>query len=476
MSQVSRGLAWSSIERLLTQGLHFVFSILLARLIAPESYGLIVIVQVFISFLMLFIDSGFSNALIQKKDRSDIDFNTVFLFNLIVSVLLYIVIFACAPLIASFFENIQITKITRVLALNLIISSVSIVQRTRLNISLDFKTLSKVSAVAVILSGSIGVYLAYHGWEVWALVVQSVISQAVTTMLLLFLSKWMPRLLFSMQSFKQLFNFGSKMMFNTIITRIYLDLYNVVIGKFYSSAQLAYYNRAFTLPQLPSLAILDVINRVAYPVECEYQNDEKKLKETYFKFLRLSCFVSLPLLAMMAVLAKPLVVVLLTEKWIESVDFLKVFALNFMVHAWLFQTNNILAAKGYSGTLLKAMIIRRTMSFAVLMITVFISVKAICYGIAICSFFDLVVMLYFMEKILSISFWEQLKSLANIFVTVIVMVICLAIVVNLVNDELGQLFIGVAIGILIYICGASFFGMEEINHFKKHVFVQSNNN
>ena len=391
MSQVSRGFAWSAVERFSVQGISFFLSIIIARIVSPSAYGLIVMVQVFLSFSQLFIDGGFANALIQKKDRNETDYCTVFFFNLGVAIFLYMLLFFLAPVIANFYEEPQLTSITRVISLNLILSSLAIVQKTRLTINLDFKTQTKAGLVAVIISGTIGVICAYRGFEVWALVIQGLVNQFIISVTLMYFSRWKPKLIFSGQSFKRLFSFGSKLMLSNILTSIYVNVTNLVIGKKYSSADLAFYNRGFTLSQFPSTNLSDVMNRVIYPVLTRVQDDLDSLRSEYLKYLHLTHYIILPLMGLLLVLAEPLIEVLLTPKWLEAVPYLKIFCLNFMFYPLQQQAGNPVAAIGHSGVLLKAQIIKRIVALGILVVTLTISIPAVCWGILASSAFEAVV-------------------------------------------------------------------------------------
>ena len=466
MSKTSRGFIWSFFERFSVQGISFLLSILLARLIAPESYGLLVMVQVFTSISEVFVDSGFGQALIQKKDRTNLDYNTVFIFNIVVAFFLYVALFLLAPIISNFYEEPKLTLITRVVGLNLIFSSFAIVQRTRLMVLLDFKTISKASLVSVILGGCVGVYCAFNGYEVWALVYQGLVSSFTSAIILMFVSRWKPNLEFSWTSFKKLFGFGSKLMLNSLITKLYLDLYNLIIGKVYSSAQLAYYNRSFKLSQFPSVNINDVMNRVIYPVECEAQNDEKQLKLLYFKYLHLTNYITMPLLSLMAVLSKPLIIVVLTEKWIGASPYLTIFCINFILYSWLNQATNVISAKGRSDYLLKAMVIRRIISFIILGITVFINVYAVCIGISVCTAIELAILLFFQKKATGYSIKEQIHGLLSLILSNIIIVCVAILIVYMFNTPIIQLVVCSVICSVLYLLLTFLFQMPE-----KKIFI-----
>lgn len=461
MSQVARGFVWSGIERFSIQGIGFILSIIIARIVSPSSYGLIVMIQVFLSFSQIFIDGGFVNALIQKKDRTEIDYNTVFLFNLAVAIGLYVFFFFAAPFIADFYNEPQLTGLTRVISLNLIFSSLCLVQRARLTIALDFKTQTKAGILAVIISGVCGVVCAYSGMEVWALVVQGLVSQVIITISLMYFSRWTPKMQFSKDSFQKMFSYGSKLMANNIITSIYINLANLIIGKKYSAADLAYYNRGFTLTQFPSVNIGDVMNRIIFPVLTRLQDDRQKLIEDYTKYLHLSNYIILPLMMLLLVLAHPLIEVLLTEKWLPAVPYIQIYCMNFMLYATLQQSGNPVAAVGHSGILLKYQFVKRAVSLVLLLITVGISVKAVCWGVLASTVFEVAINMYVLKKDLGVGYRKQIIPQIDVVTSVCVVGICVYIWTQLIDNAYLQLFVGGFLGLAIYIAICFIFNMRE---------------
>ena len=282
---LKKGILWSSIERFSVQGISFLLSIIIARLITPGEYGLIAMLTIFMAIAQSFVDSGFGNALIQKKDRDEVDYSTVFYFNLVISIILYVVLYLCAPLIAKFYNQPLLMPVTRWIALNLIFNSLSLVQRTRLNIDLNFKLQAKISLSAVIISGIIGITLAYRGYGVWALVTQSLSNNFLSTVLLWISTHWIPLPIFSKRSFVKLFSFGSKVLASGLLHTIYLNLYSLVIGKFYNAADVGFYNRAYSISQYPSTNIVMIITRAIYPVQCAHQDDDKWLTDNFLQYL-----------------------------------------------------------------------------------------------------------------------------------------------------------------------------------------------
>lgn len=475
MSKVTKGFFWSAIERFSIQGISLILSIIIARIVSPDAYGLIVMIQVFLSFSQLFIDSGFANALIQKKDRNEIDYCTVFIFNFIVALSLYFLLFFTAPLIAGFYNEPRLISITRVISLNLIFSSLSIVQKTRLTINLDFKTQTKAGLIAVIISGTIGIICAYSGLEVWALVIQGIINQFMISLALMFFSRWRPRLVFSYSSFKRLFSFGSKLMLSNVLTSIIININSLAIGKKYTAADLAYYNRGFSLSQFPSVNISDVLNRIIYPVLTEKQNNIKELKESYLQYLHLSHYIVLPLMGLMAVLAKPLIIVVLTPKWLDAVPYLQIFCINFMLYPIMQQASNPVAAIGHSGILLKYQFVKRGVSLAILLYTLSISIKAICWGMVVGSIFEALVDIIICRKEIGLGIREHLKSQLDVIFSVLIVCTVTFLIAGIIEVPIIKLIVGGGVGVLLYIGLTFLFNMNEksyllqaINYYKTH--------
>ncbi len=461
MSRTSRGMVWSFVERFSSQGISFIVGIIIARLVAPEMYGLIALITVFISFAQVFIDSGFGSALIQRQNRTEVDYNTVFIFNMVISITLYIVFFFAAPLISAFYEEPRLTLLTRFVALNFVISSLCIVQRTRLNIALDFKTQAKATVIATIISGIAGIVLAYDGFEVWALVAQQLVFQSINAVLLIRFSHWLPKFQFSWVSFKSMFSFGSKLLINSLITNLYINIANLVIGKHYSPTTLAFYNRGFTLSQLPSVNIEAVLQRIIYPITCEVQDAHERLIQTYKKYLHLSHFIILPILTLLCVLSAPLISVLLTDKWLPAAEYVSLFCVNFMVYAWTDQTGSVTNAVGRSDLNLKGTFIKRPIAFAALFVALGISVRAVCYATIFASLFELLVNMYFTKKAVQITFLDQIKSQWDVLVVNILTGLIVYLVSLLFEIAILRLSVGVVIGFVAYICLTLLFRLEE---------------
>ena len=461
MSRTSKGIIWSFVERFSSQGIGFIVSIIIARLVAPEEYGLLALISVFLALAQVFIDSGFGNALIQRQNRTEEDYHTVFIFNMVVALVLYLAFFFAAPLIADFYDEPRLVLLTRFISLNLIISSLCIVQRTRLNIALDFKTQAKATVAATILSGVTGIVLAYQGFEVWALVVQQILFQSVNAVVLMYYSRWLPKLQFSWVSFRSMFSFGSKLLINNLITSIYINVANLVIGKYYSPASLAFYNRGFTLSQLPSTNIEAVLQRIIYPLTCEVQNDRDRLVQTYYKYLHFSHFIILPLMTLLCVLSAPLISVLLTDKWLPAAEYVSLFSINFMFYAWIDQSGSVTNAVGRSDLNLKGTFFKRPIAFVLLFIALGISVRAICIATIFTSFMELLTNMYFTNKVANLTYFQQIKSQADVILASLFMGIAAYLTTFMFDTAITKLIMGVLAGTITYIMLTFVFRFEE---------------
>lgn len=317
-----RGVLWSTLERFSVQGIQFVVMIIMARMLTPNDYGLIGMLAVFIAVSQSLVDSGFSQALIRKQDRTETDNSTVFYFNLVVGVVLYGVLFVTAPLIARFYNEPQLVNITRVIGLSVLFNSLVVVQRALLTIQIDFKTQAKAALTAAITSGIIGIWMAYSGYGVWSIVAQQLINLGTNVLLLWILSHWRPRWTYSWKSFQELFGFGSKMLASGLLDTLYRNIYLIVIGKVFSASDLGYYTRAHQFTDFPSSNLTGIIQRVTYPVLCSIQNEDERLGNVYRRFLRISAFVIFPLMMGLAAVAEPLVLTLLKEQWLFAATLL----------------------------------------------------------------------------------------------------------------------------------------------------------
>lgn len=463
--QAVRGVVWSAMERFSVQGIQFVLTIIIARLVSPSEYGLIAMLAIFLAIAQSFVDSGFSNALIQKKGRTEVDYSTVFYFNLIISVLIYLLLFVGAPYIAAFYREPVLSSVTRWVGLNIILSGLSIVQRAQLTIRVDFKTQAKASLIAVIISGAIAVYLAYCGYGVWALVSQSLLNNLLNTLFLWIFSRWIPSWPFSWESFRGLFSFGSKLLLSGLLHTIYINLYSLVIGRWYSSANVGFYNRAYQFASFPSINIVGIITRAIYPIQCAIQDDDERLNATFMQYLRLSCLVIFLPMVTLAVLSKPLILILLTDKWLPAAELLSILCLAYMWYPVMVINNQILNVKGRSDYFLKAEIWKKVIAITILCLTLPFGVKILCSGVVVYNFFDMGIIIFYARKVIHTGYREQFYNILPIFMLAIAMGGCVWIISAIFEDNpVIQLVVGCFVAVLSYMLFGYIFQFKE---FKK---------
>lgn len=461
--KAANGVIWSAIERFSVQGISFLLTLIIARLVLPSEFGLIAMLGIFIAIAQSFIDSGFSNALIQKKDRTDVDFSTVFYFNLAISVAAYLIFYFSAPYIADFYREPQLDILSKWIGLNFIISGLAIVQRAKLTINLNFKTQAKASLTSVVISGLVGIYLAYNGYGVWALVVQTLLKSAIETILLWIYTHWRPQFVFSISSFKTLFAFGSKLLVAGILHTIYLNLYSLVIGSYYSATKVGYYNRAYSLAQFPSFNITQVISRAIFPIQCEIQNDEDKLSASFNQYLRLSCFIIFPIMMGLAAMAEPLIEFILTDKWLPAAQPLAILCIAYMWYPVMFVNNQILNVKGRSDYYLKAEIIKKVVGISILFITMPYGLLALCWGLVGYNLLDMVIIIFFAKKVIKTGYRKQIMKILPVFIiSAITGAICYLLPQWISDVAYIQLLIGLFCGIGSYITLCYAFKFNEL--------------
>jgi putative polysaccharide transporter/flippase len=457
-----KGIFWSAIERFSVQGIQFILSIIIARLVMPSEYGLIAMLTIFLAIAQCFIDSGFGNALIQKQNRTETDYSTVFYFNIAVALFFYFILYISAPYIASFYQEPQLNTITKWVGFNVVLMSFSIVQRTKLTINLDFKTQAKASLSAVIISGTIAIYLAYHKYGIWALVSQSLINNFLNTLFLSIQTRWIPKLAFSKQSFKRLFSFGSKLMLSGLLDTIYMNLYSLVIGRFYSPANVGFYNRSSTIAQYPSSNIVSIISRAIYPVQCSEQNDTEKLSNSFHKYLRMECYIIFPLMIGLAVLSGPLINTLLTEKWSPAAPLLSILSIAYMSYPIMSLNTQILKVKGRSDYFLKAEIIKKGVALIILCITLPFGIEILCLGLILYNIMDMAIIIFYAKKVIKTSYSKQIKELGPIFVLSVTMGLIVYVITQLFNyNNSLELIIGLIIGIIYYLGASKILKFQE---------------
>lgn len=457
-----KGVLWSSFERFSVQGIQFVVMIIMARMLTPNDYGLVGMLAVFIAVSQSLVDSGFSQALIRKQNRTETDNSTVFYFNIVVGLLLYSVLFATAPLIADFYNEPQLTTITRVIGLSVIFNSLVVVQRALLTIKIDFKTQAKAALTAAISSGAVGIWMASSGYGVWSIVAQQLINLGINTLLLWVLSHWRPQLTYSWKAFHELFGFGSKLLASGLIDTLYRNIYLIVIGKVFSASDLGYYTRAHQFTDFPSSNLTGIIQRVTYPVLCSIQDEDERLANVYRRFLRISAFVIFPLMMGLAAVAEPLVLTLLKEQWLFAATLLSIICLSMMWYPIHAINLNLLQVKGRSDLFLKLEIYKKIIGVIILCITIPMGLVAMCIGSFFSSMIALIINTYYTGQLIHVGYFRQMRDLMPIFLLSVSMGVVVYLTINTLSiHPIAQLSIGVVIGILYYALLAIVFKFTE---------------
>ena len=407
-----KGVAWSGLDNVVQMGVTFVVSIMLARLLSPDDYGLLGLIAVFTAICQALINGGFTTALIRKKDATDDDYNTSFIVNLGLSLLLYTIIFLCSPLIANFFERHELVALTRVSSISMVIGALALVQQTRLTKRIDFKTQTKVTLIASVCSGIIGIAMAFIGFGVWSLVTQQIASQSLRTVLLWFFNKWVPKLRFSSTSFHELFGFGWKMMLSGLLDTIWKELYQVVVGKFYSPATLGQYTRSKQFSQLLSSNLTRVIQRVTYPVLSNIQDDKERMVSAYRRIIKVTMFITAISMFFLGAISEPLLYCLIGPKWHEAATYLPLICLTGSTYPLHAINLNMLQVQGRSDLFLKLEIIKKIIAIGPLMVGAFVGIMPMLWANIITCIISYFLNSYYPGKILGYSSWMQLKDIA----------------------------------------------------------------
>ena len=405
------GVIWSLIDNVSSSGVIFFVGIILARLLTPEEYGVMAMVSIFIAISNSIIDSGFSSALIRKVKVKPIEYNTVFYFNL-----LYICLFFISPFVALFFREPILCEVMRVIGLILIINALSIIPYTIFVREINFKTQTIISLIASVGSGVIGVWMAFSGQGVWSLVGQQLGRQCLNTLFLWFFCHWKPTVSFSMTAFKEMFGFGSKLLLSGLLDTIYKDIYYIVIGRCFSSSILGQYTRAKQFSMVFSTNLTTVVQRVSFPVLSSIQDDSIRLREAYRKVIKSTMLVSFACMLGLAAIAKPLLILLISDKWLPAVYFLQIVCFSNMLYPLHAINLNILKVKGRSDVFLKLEVIKKVLAIFPILVGVYLGIEMMLWGSVIISVISYFLNAYYSASLINYSVYEQLKDIFPSFI------------------------------------------------------------
>lgn len=421
--QTVKGIGWSALENVTRLGVTFLVSIILARLLSPDEYGLVGILTIFIAIFNAIVDSGFTNALIRKQDATDTDYSTVFYTNLVLSVVLAAVLFFCAKPISVFFERPELVSLTQVMSSVVIINALSLVQRVRTTKAIDFKTQTKITFISSIGSGVIGIAMAYMGYGVWALVGQQISNQLFTTLFFWFYNKWVPNLIFSWASFREMWAFGSKLLVSKLLDTGWQEIYQVVIGKCYSPATLGLFTRAKQFADLCSSNLTSVVQRVSYPVLSSIQDDRTRLKGAYQRVIKTTMLLTFVLMLGMAACAEPMIYVLIGEQWLECVPMLQIICTYGMLYPLHALNLNMLQVQGRSDLFLKLEIIKKIIAVGPLLLGIFVDIYWMLAGTFLTGIISYYLNAYYSGPFLNYSIKEQVKDILPSFGVAVAMAV-----------------------------------------------------
>lgn len=464
--KTKKGIYWTFFNAFATNGLQFVVGIIMARLLSPSDYGITALPAVFIAVANIFISGSFTNAMIRKIELKEEDLSTAFIYSTFVGVVCYAILFFSAPLIADFYEVPVLIPLLRVTALTFIWSPLTTPQNIIMQRKLDFKTLTKIAITTNIIGAIVGISLAFMGYGLWALVASSVISSIVTAVLAWFAVRWLPSTGWSKKSFSYLWDYGNKMMASSLLDTIYGNIAPIIIGKYYSTADLGVYNRAKSYASLPSQQGTSVIQQVTFPVLSKIQNDDVVLATNYRRMLKASAFVIFPVMTLLAALAKPFIVILVTDKWIGSVILLQLLCFSRMWYPIHAINLNLLQVKGRSDLFLKLEIWKKVIGLTVMVCTLpFGLIYFVAAGIA-SSFISLFINTYYTGKLINVGFIKQMHDLLPTY-GLSLLIFCVVLGMNQFVDNLWtQLILGGIVGTGLYLGLAILFKFSELQDVK----------
>lgn len=451
-----KGTMWSFIDSFASQGITFLVGLVLARLLTPEEYGLIGIIIIFIAIFNTIVDSGFSNALIRKKNAVDIDYNTVFISNMAVSIVMFLGMFFASPHIASFFKEPQLDALCKAMSIIIIINAFAIIQRTILVKNIDFKTQTKVSLTATIASGVIGIGMAFYGFGIWSLVGQQISHRLINSVMLWTYTSWYPKMEFSKASFKEMFSFSWKLLVSSLIDTIWKEVYQVVIGKCYSTATLGQYTRASQFGRIFSSNLTTIIQRVSYPVLSTIQDDKERMKQAYRKLIRTSMFITLICMSVLAAISKPMILVLIGEKWLLAATLLPLICLRSFMYPLHALNLNMLQVAGRSDLFLRIEIYKKCIAVIPILIGIYFNIYYMLWGSIIGGLFAYYINAKYSKKLIGYGIIQQIKDIMpSIILSVIIsFATYLVSYIPLSAFLILPLQIFVAIAITISICEA----------------------
>lgn len=469
-AQAKSGMIWTFAQQFGTQIISFAISIVLARLLTPNDFGTIALFGVVMGIASAFITGGMGSSLIRDNESDERDYSTVFIFNIVLSVIMYALVFLLSPWIADFYKLPILTPIIRVYALVLVINAFNIIQSTRLTKAMAFKTQFKIQLPSLVMGGITGIGFAYAGYGVWSLVYSALIQNTISTVQYWFYSEWRPKFIFDREKFHRHFSFGYKMTLSGLLDIIFNNLYPILIGKLFTASQLGYYNRADSLKQLPVNNLSSALNKVTFPLFAKMSHDDEKLRDVYQRLMRVVIFIIAPTLALMVALAEPIIRFLLTEKWLPAVPYLQILAISgvlYPIHAY---NLNVLQVKGRSDLFLRLEVMKKTLTVLILIGSLPFGIFGLLWGRVIGSVLAFFINTYYTGKFIHYTSWQQTKDL---FPSLLLAICCGGIVYGFSHTIANEwwdgfhLVVSSLLFVILYLGCAFMLKFKEITHIKQ---------
>ena len=464
--KTKKGLYWKFLDQFSNNGVQFIIGIIMARLLSPSDYGITALPAVFLAIAGIFVEAGFAQALIRKTEVTDSDLTTSFLYSTAVGALCYVLLFFASPWIARFYDIPVLTPLIRVTALRFLYGSIGVPQQVILKRRLDFKTPAIISVIARILSGGFGIFLAYTGHGVWALVLASLFSDIVTITITVCVVKWFPKARWSKESFRYLWGFGNKMMASGLLNTLYSNITPIIVGKFYSTDALGVYNRAKGYAGLPALQIYDILREVSFPVLSKIKDEPERLISTYRTMIKVSAFVIFPIMMLFSALSEPLIIILLTEKWRASILLMQLICFSLMWYPVHALNLNILMVGGRTDLFLRLEIIKKVVGLGVMACFLPFGLVAFCAAQIASSIVMVFINTWYTGKLYNFGFRKQMRDIFPTLLLGLVMFGCVLLVTSLLSNMYLKLVLGGLLGIVIFGGGALLFKFREIQELK----------
>ena len=466
LKQTKKGLYWKFAEQLSNYGIQFIIGIAMARMLSPKDYGISAIPAVFLAISGIFISGGFGSALVRKPELKEEDLSTAYIYSMSVGCICYILLFIASPWIADFYETPVLKSLIRVTALSFIYSPIGTPQGVLLKRRLDFKTPAKISVFIKLLSGVIGVTMAYTGYGVWALIISGLVAGIAGQIITISVVRWYPKTGWSKESFRYLWDYGNKIMASSLINTVYSNITPVIVGKFFSMADLGVYNRARGYANLPSSHLHGVVNSVSFPVLSKIQNDDEKLIYNYRRMIKVSGFVTFPIMMLLSALSRPLIITMITAKWESCIILLQIICFSMMWYPIHALNLNILQIKGRSDLFLKLEIIKKIWGVILLCVSLPFGLVAFCSAQVFDALVSLYINTWYTGKLYGFGFKKQIKDLTPILLLGLLMFTAVVGITHIIPYMLLQIIIGSIAGAIIYLGGAYLLKLDVLKDFK----------